>query len=296
MALLSVFANFRIDSEERLLRMQDSFRSFCDADIEKWVINIRGPFKQQAAEFLEKSLGDKPCLFDLESIDGWFYDSSKMLHEISSEYVFFWIEDHICLSGVDYFNQVVSEMKAFKADYLLYSAFHNGTTLKSYNCLPTINGNSIITVNYDIESHRKRLEYIKNNKMNCPSFVISACSIQHVSLFKRNILTNDPEIKRWPIETPFDFEKNQHDIHWLPINIAQTKSEFFAFIDDDQGTECHCLISRGLYPDRVSRDTMLKIRNSNLWNHSSLSNKILLKFHVLLSIISKFMSTLLRRK
>ena len=54
MGLLSVFANFRIDSEERLLRMQDSFWSFYEEDIDKWVINIRGDYKKEAGEFLKK--------------------------------------------------------------------------------------------------------------------------------------------------------------------------------------------------------------------------------------------------
>ena len=39
---LTVFSNFRINDEERLIRLKDSFYSFKDICAEKWVINIRG--------------------------------------------------------------------------------------------------------------------------------------------------------------------------------------------------------------------------------------------------------------
>jgi hypothetical protein len=264
MGLLTVFANFRIDSEERFLRMQDSFRSFCEADIEIWVVNIRGSLKNEAAEFLKTNLGGRLKLFELESKEGWFHDSRQMLYEINSEYVFFWIEDHLCLSGVNYFNQVVNEMKMLDAEYLLYSAFHQGETLGSYNCMPLFDGETIIKVNYDPKRHLQRTEFIKKNKLICATFIISCCSILSNKLFKKVVLKKDPLINRWPKETPFDFEKNERDTHWLPMKVAQTKREFFAFIDDDHGRAGNSLIGRGLYPNRVSRESTLKVRGSYL--------------------------------
>jgi len=264
MGLLTVFANFRIDSEERLLRMKDSFHSFCGADIEKWVINIRGPLKCQATAFLRNQLGDSLILFELESSQGWFHDTRQMLPTIKSDYVFFWLEDHLCISGIDYFNKVVSEMKLFNAEYLLYSAFHHGTTLRSFDCLPFLNGDSIILVNYDIPSHKRRLEYINSNKLICATFIISCCSILKASLFAKIVSNDDLLIRRWPRETPFDFEKNSSDIRWLPIRVAQTKAEFFSFIDDDHGDDNLSLVSRGLYPNRVSREKILEIRKRHI--------------------------------
>ena len=53
---LVVFANFRIDNEERYLRLKDSFFSFKDISAEKWVINIRGSYKEQTKNFLQENL------------------------------------------------------------------------------------------------------------------------------------------------------------------------------------------------------------------------------------------------
>jgi hypothetical protein len=187
-----------------------------------------------------------------------------MLNQIKSEYVFFWIEDHICLSGVNYFNQVVAEMKILDAEYLLYSAFHQGETLDSYNGIPLFDSGAIIQVNYDATRHLQRIEFVKSNKLICATFIISCCSILSNKLFKKVVLTKDPIINRWPKETPFDFEKNERDTHWLPMKVAQTKQEFFAFIDDDHGRTGYSLIGRGLYPNRVSRESILKVRKSYL--------------------------------
>ena len=124
MGLLSVFANFRIDSEERLLRMKDSFRSFYEEDIEIWIINIRGDYKKEAGEFLKENLGGALILFELESKKGWFNDSKKMLKAIDTDYVFFWIEDHLKVNkekGVVI--NVVKEMKNNKVDSLWYTFF-----------------------------------------------------------------------------------------------------------------------------------------------------------------------------
>ena len=51
---LVIFANFRIDNKERYLRMQDSFFSFKDISAEKWVIIIRGSYKEQTMNFLQE--------------------------------------------------------------------------------------------------------------------------------------------------------------------------------------------------------------------------------------------------
>ena len=46
MKKFTVFANFFIDTEERFLRLKDSFFSFSSADIHEWIINIRGEYKE----------------------------------------------------------------------------------------------------------------------------------------------------------------------------------------------------------------------------------------------------------
>jgi hypothetical protein len=104
---------------------------------------------------------------------------------------------------------------------------------------------------------------LKNNKL-CATYIISCTAIFNVKLFKKVVVTNDPIFKRYPKDSPFDFEKSERYTHWLPIRVAQTKLEFFAAIDDDHGRVGSSLIARGLYPSRVLRESILKLRNSYL--------------------------------
>ena len=82
---LVVFANFRINNEERYLRLKDSFFSFKDISAEKWVINIRGSYKEQTKNFLQEHLQDKFHHYDIESKKGWFQDTRTMLKDIDTD-------------------------------------------------------------------------------------------------------------------------------------------------------------------------------------------------------------------
>ena len=111
MTKLTIFANFRIDNNERYLRMKDSFFSFKDISSDQWVINVRGKYKEKTLAFLKQHLGEKLHSFELDSPQGWFCDSRKMLEIINGDYVFFWIEDHINQVNIEKFDQILLEMK-----------------------------------------------------------------------------------------------------------------------------------------------------------------------------------------
>ena len=63
MKKFTVFANFCIDSEERFLRLKDSFFSFKDSNIQEWLINIRGSYKEKVKEFLVNNLNENLKVF-----------------------------------------------------------------------------------------------------------------------------------------------------------------------------------------------------------------------------------------
>jgi hypothetical protein len=96
---ITVFANFKIDSQERLLRMKDSYHSFKNKKINQWIINIRGKYKQSAIKFLDKQINKKLNLSTMESRNGWLFDSKILSKKILNDYIFLWTEDHICICG-----------------------------------------------------------------------------------------------------------------------------------------------------------------------------------------------------
>ena len=58
---ISVFANFYIDSEERFLRLKDSFFSFYKSNFSSWHINIRGEYKHQVEHVMGKPIIMQRC-------------------------------------------------------------------------------------------------------------------------------------------------------------------------------------------------------------------------------------------
>ena len=49
---LTIFGNIYINDKLKLEMLKISCNSFCNANIEKWVLNIRGTYKKQAKDFL----------------------------------------------------------------------------------------------------------------------------------------------------------------------------------------------------------------------------------------------------
>ena len=90
---LDIFANFQINDKERLVRLKDSFLSFKDVNARKWIINVRGKYRDEVAAFLTEHLADKLSVHMWNSNRGWFHDTRKVLWD-TSDYVLFWIEDH----------------------------------------------------------------------------------------------------------------------------------------------------------------------------------------------------------
>ena len=125
----SVFANFFIDTEERFLRLKDSFFSFNNANISEWLINIRGDFKNEVKNFLKENVTENLKIFFLESNEGWIEDSLEVIKNNNNDIIFFWVEDHICIANFSKINSVVNEMYENKIDYLTYSFFHKGASL-----------------------------------------------------------------------------------------------------------------------------------------------------------------------
>jgi hypothetical protein len=262
---LSVFANFRIDSEERLLRMKDSFESFRNAEIDKWVVNARGQFSSDALCYLSERLGDKLVQSSIETSDGWIYDSRLLFAEISTNFVLFWIEDHICMCGHSQINAVVNEMALERIDYLGYSWYGMGDFVAEFDGIHKKECENLFLLNYDNLNNKLR-QSNSQRLIGSKSYIVSVCGIFSKSLFEKILFCRRPYIRRWPKETPFDFEKRWDDLYILPIKYAVPKFELFASIDDDNKHKGSSLISRGLYPNRISRNELVDIRNNYLVN------------------------------
>jgi len=227
--------------------MNDAFKSFCDISADRWVINIRGKYKLKALFFLKDKLGEKLFPYLIESGKGWFHDTRQIVSDIDSDYIMFWVEDHLNLVDVYNYDEILKEMHQSGSEYLNYTWWFLGKAVKVYD-----------QIAMDEYAHIKSFLLTKADAAKLTFFerkpyLISIPSFYSNRLFKKIVYTNDPKLRRWPKDTPFDFEKKGTDYHWLPLKMAIPKYELFACIDDDNGVEGYSLQSRGLYPARVLR-------------------------------------------
>jgi hypothetical protein len=282
---LCIFANFFIDNEERLQRMKDSFKSFREVMPEEWRINIRGSLSHEAGKFLLEELRDNLTLNYKDSNKGWLYDSYALMKDIQSDFVLYWIEDHICLVNPTLLRSVVSEMKLLSVDQLWYSWFKPSTRQPLYHLPNVSRGENIIVFKVDKETTKNA-----RKSLGSDFFVVSALSIMKKELLLSILCSNRPFLKRWAKHLPFDFEKKSKDGVIGSILLAIPKLELFASIDDDNGDPGYCLISRGLYENRISRPEMKMLE----FGHSGTSKKFLIIPNPVRSFLIKLYSILRR--
>lgn len=250
---LAVLANFRIDNEERLQRMKDSFKSFFEYNPIQWVINIRGKLKEEASHYLKSNLKENLELFYLESKKGWNFDTRKLIKYINGNLVMIWVEDHILVNTLTKFDDVLKEMYFRKIDCLHYS-FLTDSTINFYNNLEKeYIGKNLNSWRFDKDLN---IFCYRNNLSH--KYSIPLMSIMRLDFLEKVLSCPRPYLKRFPVSFPFDFEKRISDQVTPSYSIAFPNDELFASIDDDHWNENYSLISRGLYPMRLNRENIRK--------------------------------------
>ena len=257
---ICIFSNFLINNPERLQRLKDSFKSFKKINPNEWILNIRGDYKDEAAKFLKRNIKKNLKVSHRASSKGWIYDSKILSKQINADYVFIWLEDHIFLNDIEYFQEVLQEMYLNEVDTLCYTWFHEREREFFYSITPIKKGKYIDISFFD---ENKRLMNNKSQKFK-NHYVIGMPSIMRRVFFNKILDLRKPYFKRWPKKYPFDFEKKINDCNSFDIRIGRPKLELFASIDDDHNVDSYSLISRGLYPRRITRNKLIDIEYKQL--------------------------------
>ena len=250
--MITVFANFKIDDQERFRNLKLSLNSFKEFKLlDEWVINIRGKLKFKVKDYLKKNIKNI-TVENYESSMGWMYDSRKLLSKINNKYIFFWIEDHVLISNLKYFENVIKDIITKKIDYLPYSFFHFGRSLKSVKCITTKSTENICYFDLNKKNHNLICNWYTQKKLRA-DFIIGAPSIFSKKLFSSLLKKRKPFLRRYNKFTPFDFEKRIKDTSWLPFLKGLPLKELFASIDDDHNQVNYSLINRGFLKIKTNR-------------------------------------------
>ena len=254
-----VFSNLRISSVERLGFMKKSLKPLKDIKFRKWYINIRGEFKDVAATFLTESLGDRLILTNIESKSGWFKDTQKLFEEVEGQYIFYWIEDHVLQIDPKLLVKIFKDMSKYSVDYLHYSFYGFGSHYKEFS---SINDKEVYQY-FDVINYTKEMNLMRQDcavsLYKKKAYIVSLVGIFSNDLFKK-VLHERPffRLRRWPKETPFDFEQSPDDLWILPIRMAIPKFEISCSIDDDNCIPESSLMARKLFEANISRQSLLQ--------------------------------------
>ena len=77
------------------------------------------------------------------------------------------------------------------------------------------------------------------------------------NLFNKRILP----LRRWPKQTPFDFERSAEDLWILPFRTAVPNLEISCSVDDDNQVAGSSLSSRGLVDLEITRKELLELED-----------------------------------
>lgn len=280
--MLSILANFKIDSKEKLLHLKKSFYSF-DTISDNWVINIRGKYKKDAINFLKSKLRNKLILFELlDDSKGWSKNTLQMLTSVKHNYVLLWNEDHCNIVKQEKYSHILGEMQREKTDYLLYSWWDFGNSRKAFDFVDFQRGKFIDSIlltkeiwdkvresghNYYVVSligifSKSFLEKLLVKDTHYFPYHITTKLLWLLGIFqslgfnieekKRFEFINKIffyKLRKYPEETPFNLEMEPYRNDILPFKLGIPKEELFVCIDDNHGYDNYSLIQRGIYPN-----------------------------------------------
>lgn len=269
--MFTVFANIRIQSQDRLDRLITCLTLLKRVSAEAWVFNIRGELGKQAAQAVQALGLGTLRITHLESEAGWFSDTAQLLKDVHSEFLVLAVEDHFLMCNPVLLENAIEEMHRHQVDQLEYSWFWPGRPTATLIDTPCIEGNYINTFTLDLKSNITRHQnFEKALGYRGSVYCVSLVSVIRTSLLARICDGYKPDRRRFDHRAPFDAERSGCDIDLFPIRTAYPKLELFAALDDDNIVPGSALQHRGMFHHLTSREALKTQESDHTWLYRDL--------------------------
>jgi hypothetical protein len=269
--MFSVFANIRIHTPERLARLQVCLTHLARVSAHRWVFNLRGDCKGQAAQMIH-DMGLAPLyIAHLESEAGWSADTLELLREVSSEFIVSAVEDHILVANPLILEGMVTDMHALALDHMEYSWFSPKRAYDTVRGIPIVEGRFI--TGFELNQHTNVLRhqnFAQGLNYHGSVYGVSLVSIMRADLLRKICRSYQEERRRFDRHTPFDAERSGFDVDMFPIRTGQPKIELFAALDDDNIVPGSALQNRAIYRDLSSRAQVNQQEAGHNWLYRDL--------------------------
>ena len=178
---------------------------------------------------------NKASIFTFDTKTSWKIDSLMLLELIEGDFIFTWIEDHICINQ-ELFRQAIKYCKENNVDRFCYSVHDWNYRAESYEFLETNHSKNFLYCDLGLAA-RKSINIDYDHSL--------------VSIQKKELLEYiwSLPVQRFDYRlTPLEAEISPGKLLKKTIRKGFFKDKFFASVDDDHLVVGSSLISQKRYP------------------------------------------------
>lgn len=238
---VGIVFNVLLNSEEKLSRLMVAIQRLSYIEEPKLIsIRVRGQYSQTAARrILDLKSALKNCEVKIQlgsNYSTWRLDTLSQVIRLRSSIVLLLQEDHWLVDPLS-LDQLLQDFEREKVDFCPLSFQPQvSRALKGLERMPSDD---------TIFGGRQYFTQKPRSKTLANEYAVSL-----VGAFKREKLISLLQLEdrfpiKYPVESPFLFEKRFSDPRIYPLVIAFPKREVFACVDDDHGVDGYSLMARG---------------------------------------------------
>jgi hypothetical protein len=244
---IGIIFNVRINDIYRLDRLLNLLNKLLEFPNCKFSIRIRGDLTHEASEQINSLfILNNYTNFKIYTGDHfrqWKFNTLLQVNECESQYFLILQEDHFLISSADDLSLFVSESIAENAEiglitaWFTYKEFREKVHLLTESKKGTSGTFCILS----------ELPWVNLNVQK-PRYLVPLVAFFEKNFLVKILCTPKPLWRKYPANSPFDFEQSPKAKWLLPMKIGFSTKELFACIDDDIDIPGTSLQSRKLYP------------------------------------------------
>lgn len=247
MAKNCVIFNLRVNSPYRLVRLIRLLQKLSLNPDVYFSIRIRGRnavlAQKEIVRVFEINSNSNFRIFVGEKFKQWKMNTYIQVIESNCERFLLLQEDHYLISSIDELNNYIKECFDNKIDIGYITAWH---TYKEFRERAQL----LNEFRNGIHGHYVTLTSIPWDFLNIekPRYLVPLVAYFSRDFLVKILLSPRPFWRKYPANSPFDFEQSPWAKWLLPIKVGFNHQELFACIDDDIDVPRTSLQSRNLYP------------------------------------------------
>jgi hypothetical protein len=241
--VIGILLNVKIDNSEKWDRLISFLTILKGSKNLEISLRIRGIYSSRIhLEFLNSLSGELNLrIYNNSKYRHWNINTLEQILKMESHIILLCQEDHLLVTEIEILYKTIQEFEKTSASILLiswYAQYANfiKNNLSFYNlCTKRTKYLSEFKINSDVHNTNEKPYFVNLVSAYKKEFLI------HYLIL--NTLTK----KNYPIDSPFNFEKNGKNVNSKIGRWCFPNSELFACIDDDHGVVGYSLKSRGKF-------------------------------------------------